>query len=67
MNRQEIDDYGYLYAPIAQILMDFTKTSDKSHDSLMRCRECGVKHDIHDLTRLDVGYFVCKFCLRKGA
>lgn len=48
-------------------LMNYRQFSDKAHDSLMRCQDCGIKFDLHDLSRLGVGKFICKFCLKVGA
>jgi hypothetical protein len=41
--------------------------TDKAHNSLERCKECGLKYDFHNLIRTDVGVFVCKFCLKGAA
>jgi len=40
--------------------------TDKDHNSLERCTECGLKFDIHRLIRISAGVFLCPFC-NKGA
>lgn len=66
IDKSEINDY-FSVIPTLMQLTNYNRFSDKSHDALLRCKECGIKHTIHELTRVSVGHFVCKFCLRKGA
>jgi hypothetical protein len=42
----------------------FVCFSDKHHNNLERCTECGLKFDIYRLIRVSVGVFVCPFCNR---
>ena len=50
--------------PMLEVYKQFT---DKAHSSLERCSDCGLKVDIHTLVRIDIGVFVCKYCLKGAA
>ncbi len=48
-------------------LMQYIEFSDKAHDELMRCNQCNIKYNQHELSRIGVGKFVCRFCMNVGA
>jgi hypothetical protein len=41
--------------------------ADKVHDSLQRCSDCGFKYESYRLVRIDLGMFLCKFCMKGAA
>jgi hypothetical protein len=52
--------------PRYPMVMTYHTFLDKAHDSLMECSLCGIKHDFFTLTKVGIGKFACKFCI-KGA
>lgn len=48
-------------------IMQYIEFSDKSHNDLLRCSECNIKFGTHELSRIGVGKFVCRFCMNVGA
>ena len=35
------------------------------HDELLKCSGCSLKYDTHRLTRIDIGKFLCQYCIQK--
>lgn len=62
-------DQFYEPTPVVNLptMIIYKQFTDKAHSSLERCSDCGLKVDIHSLVRIDVGVFVCKFCIKGAA
>jgi hypothetical protein len=53
--------------PGEPIIMNYKMVSGLAHDSLVRCTKCHTKYDLHTLTRVKFGVYLCVYCLQKAA
>jgi hypothetical protein len=61
-----IEPEGHSYSVVTPQLMNYQMFNDKRHDELVRCKECNIKYDMHILTRVAAGKFICKYCINKS-
>lgn len=61
-----VEPESFSYVVSTPKLMNYQMFNDKCHDELVRCKECGIKYDMHVLKCTSLGKFVCKYCLNKG-